>query len=88
MTDRSAAFAAANEEQQPSPTTPGKGGLDSPALSDRQQRGAKSIPAFYGPARAGNPPPPFRFSAHRTRIHWHTLHGVDIDKLVREECNL
>ncbi len=28
-------------------------------------------------------PPPFRFSARRTRIDWQTLHGVDIQRLVR-----
>ena len=28
-------------------------------------------------------PPPFRFSAKRTRIDWQTLHGVDIQRLVR-----
>ena len=83
MANRNGAFAASDEEQQPSPTMPGKGGLDSPAFTDRQQRGTKSIPALYDPARAGTPPPPCRFSAHRTRLHWHTLHGVDIDKLVR-----
>lgn len=27
-------------------------------------------------------PPPFRFSARRTRIDWQTLHGVDIQRLV------
>lgn len=27
-------------------------------------------------------PPPFKFSARRTRIDWQTLHGVDIQQLV------
>jgi len=31
-------------------------------------------------------PPPFRFSARRTRIDWQTLHGVDIQRLVRQRC--
>ena len=85
MTDRRQGAIAADEEQhQHSPTAPGKIGLDDPgAYSARQQQRSpgSSIPAFYG-ARAGTPPPPFRFSAQRTRIHWHTLHGVDIDRLV------
>lgn len=40
------------------------------------------MPESHGPGMA-SPLPPFKFAAHRTRIHWHTLHGVDIDKLVR-----
>ncbi|CAL8462888.1 g2422 [Coccomyxa elongata] len=42
-----------------------------------------TIPAFYGPTISPGPAP-FRFSAHQTRINWQILHGVDIDKLVRE----
>ncbi|KAK9907534.1 hypothetical protein WJX75_005496 [Coccomyxa subellipsoidea] len=42
-----------------------------------------TIPAFYGPA-VSPAPAPFRFSAHQIRINWQILHGVDIDKLVRE----
>ena len=86
MVDRKLCIPGADEEQhQHRPTTPGKEvEAESPgAYSARQQQRSpmSSIPAFYG-ARAGTPPPPFRFSAQRTRIHWHTLHGVDIDKLV------
>ncbi|BDA48117.1 probable zinc finger protein Dzip1 at N-terminal half [Coccomyxa sp. Obi] len=42
-----------------------------------------AIAAFYGPTISPGPAP-FRFSAHQTRINWQILHGVDIDKLVRE----
>jgi len=31
----------------------------------------------------GPPPAPFRFCTRRVRIDWRTLHGVDIDRLVR-----
>lgn len=28
-------------------------------------------------------PVPFRFSMRRVRINWRTLHGIDVDRLVR-----
>ena len=55
---------------------------DSPSSARQLLSKRARTRASYGQGMAP-PLPPFKFAAHRTRIHWHTLHGVDIDKLVR-----
>ncbi len=63
-------------------TSSSKDDPDSPSSARQLHSKRARLPASYGPGMA-SPLPPFKFAAHRTRIHWHTLHGVDIDKLVR-----
>lgn len=46
-----------------------------------QSTGPNGLPGFYESAAATHPP--FQFHAHRSRIDWRVLHGIDVDEVVR-----
>ncbi|KAK9799385.1 hypothetical protein WJX73_009113 [Symbiochloris irregularis] len=43
--------------------------------------GPNGLPGFYESAPAAHPT--FQFHAHRSRIDWRVLHGIDVDEVVR-----
>ena len=47
---------------------------------------ADKFPPFYeSHSKAPPAQPPFQFHAHRSRIDWRVLHGIDVDEVVSSE---